>query len=338
MREPNLLRPLPLLTGGAVVLVALVMAHLMIGRSDLGAADTFRVLTGTSDVRAHEVIVLKYRLPRVLVGMGAGVLLALSGALLQAVIGNPLAEPGTTGVGAGAALGVVVAILAFPHQGSPPLPFSLAAIASLVGAVVAGALLYLVGRRSLAVAGILLGAILGAVTSLLLVVDAQPMGVVLRWLIGSLNARTQSDWNDLWPWVLVLGVCALLASSRVNVLSLGDVTATGLGLRTARTRFVLLMVAVLAAAAAVTAAGAVAFIGLMAPHLARILVGGDYRDLIPVSMVLGAIALSAADLLAFSITLDLPGSGPAVTGLPVGAVTASLGAPYLIWLVRRERR
>ena len=94
----------------------------------------------------------------------------------------------------------------------------------------------------------------------------------------------------------------------------------------------------IAAAAAVTAAGAVAFIGLMAPHLARILVGGDYRDLIPVSMVLGAIGLSAADLLAFSITLDLPGSGPAVTGLPVGAVTASLGAPYLIWLARRERR
>lgn len=331
MREPNLLRPLPLLAGGTVVLVVLVMAHLLIGRSDLGAADTFRVLTGTSDVRAHEVIVLKYRLPRVLVGMGAGVLLALSGALLQAVIGNPLAEPGTTGVGAGAALGVVVAILAFPHQ-------DMAAIASLVGAVAAGVLLYLVGRRSLAVAGILLGAILGAVTSLLLVVDAQPMGVVLRWLIGSLNARTHSDWNALWPWVLVLGVAALLASSRVNVLSLGDITATGLGLRTAPTRFVLLMVAVLAAAAAVTAAGAVAFIGLMAPHLARILVGGDYRDLIPVSMVLGAIALSAADLLAFSITLDLPGSGPAVTGLPVGAVTASLGAPYLIWLVRKERR
>lgn len=331
MREPNLLRPLPLLAGGAVVLVALVMAHLMIGRSDLGAADTFRVLTGTSEIRAHEVIVLKYRLPRVLVGMGAGVLLALSGALLQAVIGNPLAEPGTTGVGAGAALGVVVAMLAFPQQ-------DMAAIASLVGAVAAGVLLYLVGRRSLAVAGILLGAILGAVTSLLLVVDAQPMGVVLRWLIGSLNARTQSDWNALWPWVLALGASALLVSSRVNVLSLGDITATGLGLRTARTRFVLLMVAVLAAAAAVTAAGAVAFIGLMAPHLARILVGGDYRDLIPVSMVLGAIGLSAADLLAFSITLDLPGSGPAVTGLPVGAVTASLGAPYLIWLVRRERR
>jgi iron complex transport system permease protein len=302
----------------------------MIGRSELGAAETLRVLTGTSGVHAHEVIVLRYRLPRVLVGIGAGLLLALSGALLQAVIGNPLAEPGTTGVGAGAALGVVVALIAFPGH-------DVAAMASLTGAVTAGGVLYLIGRRSLAVAGILLGAVLGAITSLLLVVDAQPMGVVLRWLVGSLNARTQSDWTALWPWALVLGVVAVLTSSRVNVLALGEPTATGLGLRTTRTRFGLLMIAVLAAAAAVTAAGAVAFIGLMAPHLARTLVGGDHRDLIPVSMVLGAIGLSLADLVAFSTTIDLPGSGPAVTGLPVGAVTALLGAPYLIWVVRKDR-
>ncbi|MCZ4551354.1 FecCD family ABC transporter permease [Gordonia rubripertincta] len=320
-----------LLIAGVAVLCALVAAHLLIGRSELGAADTFRVLTGTSDVRAHQVIVLKYRLPRVLVGIGAGALLALSGALLQAVIGNPLAEPGTTGVGAGAALGVVASLIAFPGR-------DIAAGASLIGAVAAGGVLYLIGRRSLAVAGILLGAVLGAVTSLLLVVDSQPMGVVLRWLVGSLNARTSSDWNALWPWLLALGLAALLATSRVNVLALGETTATGLGLPATRVRFVLLMIAVLAAAAAVTAAGAVAFIGLMAPHLARVLIGGDYRELIPVSMVLGAIGLSAADLLAFSITLDLPWSGPTVTGVPVGAVTALLGAPYLIWLVRKDRR
>ncbi|HEY9316192.1 iron ABC transporter permease [Williamsia sp.] len=319
-----------LLIGGVIVLCGLVLAHLMIGRSELGAAETFRVLTGTSGVRVHEVIVLRYRLPRVLIGIGAGALLAVSGALLQAIIGNTLAEPGTTGVGAGAALGVVVALIMFPDH-------DVAVIASLAGAVTAGVVLYLIGRRSLAVAGILLGAVLGAVTSLLLVVDAQPMGVVLRWLIGSLNARTQAEWNALWPWMLVLVPITVLAAPRVNALALGDITATGLGLRPARTRFVLLMIAVFAAAAAVMAAGAVAFIGLMAPHLARTVVGGDYRRLIPVSTMLGAIGLSAADLLAFSITLDLPGVGPAVTGLPVGAVTALLGAPYLIWLVRKDR-
>ena len=89
---------------------------------------------------------------------------------------------------------------------------------------------------------------------------------------------------------------------------------------------------------AITAAGAVAFVGLMAPHAARAVVGGDHRDLIPVSMIGGSVLLSAADLLAFSVSLDLPGSGPNVSGLPVGAVTALLGAPYLIWLIRKEAR
>ena len=157
-------------------------------------------------------------------------------------------EPSTTGVGSGAALGVVVSILLFSGQYG-------AHIAALLGAAVAGIALYALGRRSLAVAGILIGAVLAAVTSLLLVVDAQPMGVVLRWLIGSLNARTQSDWNQLWPWVILLIPAGLLCASRANVLVLGDTAATGLGIRPDRTRLLLLGIAVLAAATAITAAG-----------------------------------------------------------------------------------
>ncbi|MGB7385875.1 MAG: FecCD family ABC transporter permease [Rhodococcus sp. (in: high G+C Gram-positive bacteria)] len=316
---------------GLACITGLIVAHIVSGRSELGASDAIRVLTGTSEIRAHEIIVWKYRLPRVLVGLAAGALLALSGVLLQAVMRNPLAEPSTTGVGSGAALGVVVSILLFSGQYG-------AHIAALLGAAVAGIALYALGRRSLAVAGILIGAVLAAVTSLLLVVDAQPMGVVLRWLIGSLNARTQADWNQLWPWVILLIPTGLLCASRANVLVLGDTAATGLGIRPDRTRLLLLGIAVLAAATAITAAGAVAFVGLMAPHAARAVVGGDHRDLIPVSMIGGSVLLSAADLLAFSVSLDLPGSGPNVSGLPVGAVTALLGAPYLIWLIRKEAR
>lgn len=320
-----------LLLAGALCLAGLVVAHIVSGRSEVGVSDTIRVLTGTSEIHAHEIIVWRYRLPRVLVGILAGALLALSGTLLQAVMRNPLAEPSTTGVGSGAALGVVVSILVFHGQHA-------AHFASLVGAALAGAALYLFGKRSLAVAGILIGAVLGAVTSLLLVIDAQPMGVVLRWLIGSLNARTQEDWNHLWPWAILLLPAGLLVTSRANVLALGDTASTGLGIRPARTRVLLLIIAVLAAATAITAAGAVAFVGLMAPHAARVLIGSDYRDLVPVSMILGAVVLSAADLLAFSVSLDLPGAGPNVSGLPVGAVTALVGAPYLVWLIRKEAR
>lgn len=318
-----------LLLTGAACLACLLVAHVVSGRSEVGASDTLRVLLGSSESRAHEVVVWKYRVPRVLIGMAAGALLALSGALLQAIMRNPLAEPSTTGVGSGAALGVVVSIMAVDGRAS-------AHAAAMAGAAAAGVVLYAVGRRSLAVAGILLGAVLAAITSLLLVVDAQPMGVVLRWLIGSLNARTQEDWNALWPWALPLLLAGIAVTSRANVLALGDTAATGLGLRPNRIRAAILAVAVAAAATAVSAAGAVAFVGLMAPHAARALVGGDHRRLIPVAMLLGAVTLSAADLLAFSITLDLPGAGPDVSGLPVGAVTAVVGAPYLVWLIGKD--
>ncbi len=316
---------------GMMCIAVLVMLHLLSGRSELAVAEVIRALTGTSPVRAHEIIVLNYRLPRVLVGLVAGALLALAGVLLQAVMRNPLAEPSTTGVGSGAALGVVVSILVFPASGAAPL-------ASLLGAAFAGTALYLLGRRSLAVAGILIGAVLSAVTSLLLVVDAQPMGVVLRWLIGSLNARTMGDWNWLWPWAIVLIPAGMLCASRANALVLGDERATGLGIDTRRTRMLLLAIAISATATAVTATGAVAFVGLIAPHAARVALGGDHRRLIPVSMIGGAVLLSAADLLAFSASIDIPGSGPDVSGLPVGAVTALVGAPYLIWLIRKDTR
>lgn len=320
-----------LLMLGAGCIAVLLVVHVVSGRSELGVAEAIRVLTGTSELRAHEIIVWKYRLPRVLIGLVAGALLALSGVLLQAVMRNPLAEPSTTGVGSGAALGVVVSILLSSGQFPPP-------VAALLGAALAGIALFALGRRSLAVAGILIGAVLSAITSLLLVVDAQPMGVVLRWLIGSLNARTPDDWNQLWPWAVVLIPAGLLCASRANALVLGDTAATGLGVRPDRTRFLLLTVAVLAAATAITAAGAVAFVGLMAPHAARAVVGGDHRGLVPISMAGGAIALSSADFVAFSVSIDLPGGGPDVSGLPVGAVTALLGAPYLIWSIRKDAR
>lgn len=316
---------------GMVCITALLVVHVATGRSELGVSESVRVLTGTSDVRAHEVIVWKYRVPRVLIGLVAGALLALSGVLLQAIMRNPLAEPSTTGVGSGAALGVVVSIVLTSGQIHSP-------VAALLGATLAGMMLFALGSRSLALAGILIGAALSAITSLTLVLDAQPMGVVLRWLIGSLNARTLDDWNQLWPWAIVLIPAGCLCASRANVLILGDTATTGLGIRPDRTRLLLLTIAVLAAAAATTAAGAVAFVGLIAPHAARAVVGGDHRGLVPISMAGGAILLSCADLLAFSVSIDLPGSSPDVSGLPVGAVTALLGAPYLIRLIRQDAR
>ncbi|GAA5143549.1 iron chelate uptake ABC transporter family permease subunit [Nocardioides marinquilinus] len=311
--------------------VGLVLAHLLIGRSDLPAGDVIDVLTGRSGSPAHEIIVLDYRLPRVLVGLGAGCLLAVSGVLVQAVVRNPLAEPSTTGVGAGAALAVVASLVWWPGH-------ERAQAAALVGAVATGAVLYVVGRRALAVAGVLLGAVLAAVTSLLLVVDSAPIGTVLRWLVGSLNARTPEDWARLWPWLVVLVPLAWLLAAHLNVWALGDAAAVGLGVRPGLLVAVVLLTAVVAAATAIAAAGAVAFVGLVAPHVARMLVGADHRVLVPASAVLGALLLSLADLVAFSVSVRLPGVATDVSGVPVGAVTALLGAPVLVSLIRRENR
>lgn len=325
-------RSLPLLlVAGATLAGALVLAHLLLGRSDIPAGDVLRVLTGDREQPAHRIIVLDYRLPRVLVGLGAGALLAVSGVLVQGVVRNPLAEPATTGVGAGAALGVVATLVVWPSHG-----WTYAA--SLGGALATGALLLWLGRGALALAGVLLGAVLAAVTSLLLVVDSAPIATVLRWLVGSLNARTPEDWARLWPWLVVLVPAAWLLSSRLNVLVLGEAPATGLGVRVAPVVVAVLLVAVAAAAAAIAAAGAVAFVGLVAPHVARLLVGGDHRLLLPMSAALGALLLSLADLIAFSVSIQVPGVAPDVSGVPVGAVTALIGAPVLVSLIRRESR
>lgn len=309
---------------------ALVMAHLLLGRSELPAGEVVRVLTGRATEPAYALIVLEYRLPRVLVGLGAGALFAASGVLVQAVVRNPLAEPATTGVGAGAALAVVGTMVLWPgHQQAYP--------AAMAGALATGAVLYAVGRRAFAVTGVLLGAVLSALTSLLLVVDSAPLAAVLRWLVGSLNARTPQDWALLWPWLALVPVAWLLASW-LNVWSLGEPAAVGLGLRPGPVVAVVLAVAVASAAAAIAAAGAVAFVGLVAPHVGRLLVGADHRALVPVSVVLGALLLSLADLVAFSVSVQLPGVATDVSGVPVGAVTALIGAPVLITLVRRESR
>lgn len=326
MRRPGL--PTVAVTAFAAGLL-LMMAHLFLGRSDLPPAEIARVLLGRSSVPAYEIIVLEYRLPRVLVGLGAGALLAVSGVLVQAVVRNPLAEPATTGVGAGAALAVVATLVVWPGHG-------LVYPAALVGALATGAVLYAVGRRAFAVTGVLLGAVLGAVTSFLLVLDSAPIGTVLRWLVGSLNARTPEDWNLLWPWLVAVVPLAWMLASRLNAWALGESVAVGLGVRPGPLVALVLLTAVAGAAAAIAAAGAVAFVGLVAPHVGRLLVGSDHRLLIPTAAALGALLLSLADLVAFSISVQIPGLATDVAGVPVGAVTALIGAPVLINLVRRE--
>jgi len=277
---------------------------------------------GTSAVIVNEI-----RLPRVLVGAMVGASLAMSGAILQGITRNPLADPHIVGISAGAAM-VAVTLTVFlpnlPKQTVQPLAFA--------GGLSAGALAYVMAWRGgvsaarLALAGIAVTAMLTAITSGILVTSAFSAQIGLRWLIGGLAQRNWDDFHLMLPYFLAGTAIALAMARQVNVIALGDELATSLGQRVERTRLVLAATAALLASAAVSIAGLIGFLGLIIPHFVRLILGNDYRIIIPASAVFGAILLVLAD------TVARTAFDP--QELPVGVLTAVLGGPVFILLVR----
>lgn len=311
----------------AVVLVAAAaVLHLAVGTQvDPGAA--LGALLGRDTDATTATIVFDVRLPRLLIAMAAGACLGVSGLLLQVVLRNPLAAPEITGVGSGAVLGAVIALSVGGIDATAPASTVLAAT---LGGLAAAALLWAAAGRAqpdaLAVVGVVVSAALAGVTALLITANPAGLGGALRWLLGSVNGRTWPHWQLLWPWALAwLAVTALLAAV-LTVLLTGDEQAAALGLPPRVARPVALGVAVALAAGAIAVVGAVAFVGLLVPHLARAVAGADQRHAVPIAVLAGAGALALADTVAQGV--GRVGGGE--VSLPVGAVTALLGAGVLI--------
>lgn len=332
-----------LLASGGPLLVLLVVLHLGVGSVSLTPVEVLRAVLEQADQPLHRQIVWELRLPRALIAVVAGALLGLAGALLQAIMRNPLAEPGLTGVSAG---GVLVAVLWLTWGGTMAEPGRTLPIVALAGGLAASGLVVLMARsRSgntdpmhLILAGILVSAILSSATTFILVRSNQALGSILTWMIGSLNGRVWIHWNILWPWAAFALPVGLLCAGVANALQLGDPIAAGIGVPVERARLALLAVAALLAASAVAVVGAVGFVGLIGPHLTRRLVGDDARCVFPGSVVITAVLLVGADVAAQIITLNPPfATTPYRVGLPVGAVTALLGAPFFLYLLRRSR-
>jgi len=276
----------------------------------------------------HQTILWDLRLPRVLAALIVGAALGLSGALLQGMLRNGLASPFLLGISAGAGLMVVLMIGLNLVQLWVPL-------GAWLGAVVTTLLVYLLARTGttlsierLILGGVAFSSLFGAIQSLLLLnsPDGQ-FQAALNWLIGSLNGRGWAEVTLVGPGIVVATIAGCLLARQVNVLCLGDDLATGLGTSLLRSRCLIGGVATLLAAGAVSMAGLVGFVGLIVPHGVRLLVGTDYRLVLPFSALGGALVLAGADLLART--------GP--VELPVGAVTALLGAPVFIALLYRRR-
>lgn len=312
-----------------VLLVAAAVLAVLLGDRMLLLGD---VSNWFADQAGRQVsFVLDQRMPRVLAALLAGAALGLAGTLVQAVCRNPLAEPSLLGVTAGAGLGAVTVILLVP--GAPVWAMSLAATA---GAFVTFGLVYLLAYRGglssdrLVLIGVGMSAGASAFTTLvILVVEPWNTNLALTWLSGSTYGRTMAQ---IVPVAVVLLVATPLAISRrreMDVLSLDEDTPRTLGVSVDRTRLLLLSATVLITAAAVCAVGVVGFVGLVAPHAARALVGSRNGRVIPVAMLLGALLVSVADTVGRTVI--------APAQIPAGLTTALIGAPYFVWLLWRQR-
>ncbi|MEU9012541.1 iron chelate uptake ABC transporter family permease subunit [Streptomyces sp. NPDC048479] len=324
------LRGLGLLVAlGALVLIALLGVWL--GTRDIPFTSTWNVLWH-NDGSDTAVIIHDYRIPRTLLGLLVGMALGLSGALMQALTRNPLADPGLLGVSLGASTGVVVAI-AFLGVGSA-LGYVWFAF---LGAAIASVVVYLLGSsgRTLAtpdrlvVAGAAVTAVLYAFNSAVLMLNPRAFDQFRFWTVGALSGRNLDIVYVILPFVVVGLVIALGLAPSLNALAMGDQVGRALGVNVGRTRVLGVVAVMLLCGAATAAAGPIGFVGLAVPHVARLVVGPDQRWVLAYSMLLAPILLIGADVL--GRVLGAPGE------VQVGIVTALLGAPLFIALCRRRK-
>jgi iron complex transport system permease protein len=319
-----------LLAGGAVVLLSLV--SLAVGARSVPTATVLQALTDYDPTSTDQLVVVTSRLPRTVLGLLVGAALALAGCAMQGVTRNPLADPGILGVNGGAALAIVLGISVFgvtDAAGYVWFAFGGAAVASVLVYTVAA-----LGREGatpvkLALAGAALTAFFGAITTALLLNDQQAFDQFRFWQVGSLNGRDLGITTEVLPFLVLGGLLALGLGRGLNTLALGDDVARGLGARVGLIRIGTAVAVVLLCGSATAAAGPVGFVGLTIPHVARALVGTDYRRILPTSMLLGPVLLLAADVLGRVI------ARPAE--VQVAIVTALIGAPVFVVLVRRHR-
>ncbi|EGO61920.1 FecCD family ABC transporter permease [Acetonema longum] len=314
-----------------ILLLFLAAAGLIIslarGAMDISAGEIIAILSSGLIEDAKAQVIWNIRLPRTLVGALVGMNLALAGGVLQGVMKNPLADPHIIGISAGAGLAGVSVLILFPHMEYLVVPVA------FLGAMGAAALIYILAWKGgiqpmrIVLAGVAVSAFLGAGISALLVFYSDRVHGALMWMVGGLSARSWPHVSIISPYTLLAGSLALLGARRLNLLVLGDDVARGLGLPVEQTRLFLTAVAALLAASAVSVVGLLGFVGLIVPHTARLLIGSDFRYLLPASALLGASVVTLSDTVARTLFAPVE--------IPVGIIMAFLGAPFFLYLLRR---
>jgi iron complex transport system permease protein len=317
------------------------------------AAVTFVFSTGTGEIRigplqvlsvffgggtdTDRLVIQTFRLPRIIVSLMVGIGLAAAGAILQGIIRNPLASPDILGITGGASV-AVVGFLAFFSDESNALTVSIhwMPVAAFAGATIVAFLVYFLAWKNgvspirLVLIGIGIYSLMKALTTLMMLLgpiyQASQANI---WITGTVYGSNWGHVAILVPWILIFCIAAIILSRNMNILELGDDIAIGAGSRVQRYRFLLLMVSTALIGGSVAFAGGIGFVGLMAPHMARRLVGSSYGALLPASALIGGILVMAADLIGRTLFAPLE--------IPAGVFTASIGAPYFIYLLFKTR-
>jgi len=295
-------------------------------------------LAGHAVVPGDELVLFQIRLPRLLLGGLIGAALAVSGALMQGLFRNPLADPGLVGVSAGAALAAAITIVLgdalAPFLGR--LPFQVLPVGAFLGGLATTLGLYVVatreGRTSIAtmlLAGVAFGALAGAATGLLAYLsDDRQLRDLTFWSLGSLGGASWVKVGGVAPFILPVLLATPFLARGLNALALGEAEAFHLGVPVQRVKALAVLLVAVAVGASVAAAGLIGFVGIVVPHVLRLWVGPDHRFLLPASALLGAVLIVAADVVARTLV--------APAELPIGVLTAAIGAPFFLWLLLRR--
>lgn len=323
-------RVLPVLLIVSLIGVVVMIASVSYGEYDITPVQVIQTILGLETDENFHLVVWRFRLPRIVISLMIGAALSVSGTILQGITRNPLADPGILGVTAGASLAAVAGIVWF-QVSAAVLPF-----VTFFGAVIAATLIYVLAWKGgsssirLILVGIGLAAFASAITNVLIVFgDIRQVQQAYVWLAGSVYGRDWGHVQSILPWLLVFLPLAMIQARQLNTLNLGDMTAKGLGVNVELQRALLLLVSVALVAASVAVAGTVGFVGLVAPHITRRLVGPAHEGLIPASALVGGVLVMFADLVSRIVI--------APSELPVGVVTAMIGAPYFMYLLYRNR-
>ncbi len=336
MIHPKLKRKQRIVLVTAIIVLCLAIVwNLTTGEYAMSYRRIIQTFFGQGNA-ADQLILIDFRLPRMLITLMAGIALSLSGVILQSVTNNPLAEPGILGINAGSGFAIALFISVGQIQ-ADQFAYVLPIISMIGGLLTAFAIFILSyqGNKGLSPASmVLIGvgmstALSGAALTLMSTFDKDQSEFIATWLAGNI-------WGDTWPfvfaflpWLIILVPIVIFKSETLNILNTSDTIAKSVGVPLNKARILLILIAVLLSSAAVSVAGAIGFIGLMGPHIAKSLVGPRHQLFIPISIVIGALLLTVSDTLG-KILLQ-------PSGVPAGLVVAVIGAPYFLYLMYRTR-